>query len=121
MSGINEEDRSAVVGLLSSKKVLLRRTLGAKEGIFDGVAVNNAVGLVAVGNPLGFRVVEYIEGDLERVEGMELVGKTGDPEIVGVGLVVRDSEGLILEDTLEMMVGLLVVGRILGMEDGLTL
>ena len=76
--------------------------------------MNNAVGLVEVGIPLGFRVVGNVEGDLERV-----VGKTGDPE--DVGLVVIDSEGKIVEEKLAIIVGFLVVGRILGMEDGLTL
>jgi len=50
---------------------------------------------------------------------MEVVGETGDPEFLDVGLVVIDSEGKIVEE--KRMVGLLVVGRILGMEDGLTL
>ena len=80
------------------------------------------MGLVEVGIPLGFRVVGNVEGDLERVgEGMEVVGETGDPEFLDVGLVVIDSEGKMVEEKREIMVGLLVVRRILGMEDGLTL
>ena len=87
---------------------------GTKNGICEGVAVNNAVGLVEVGIQLGFRVVGNIEGDLERVEGMEVVGKSDDPKFFDVGLVVIDSDGKIVEEKLEIMVGFLVVGRILG-------
>ena len=63
LSGIDEESGLTVAGELPSKTVLLLITLGIEDGIFDGVAVNNAVGLVEVGNLLGKRVVGNIERD----------------------------------------------------------
>jgi hypothetical protein len=74
------------------------------------------VGLVEVGNLLGKRVVGNVEGDLEIVEGMKVLEEIGGLVFIDDGLVVRDCDG-----NIEIVVGFLVFGKMLGVEDGLTL